>query len=78
VLPTLNAATAAGFGLGILVRKTPYGTKYSHDGDNPGFSSYFAIYDEKKLGYVFFVNNDQAPALRKALDGYLITGMLSK
>ncbi len=61
--------------LGMPVQETPHGKKYSHSGRNSGgFSCYFALYDEKKFGYVFFVNNWRASDFNKILEAYLVTG----
>jgi CubicO group peptidase (beta-lactamase class C family) len=62
------------FCLGIGVEETPYGRKYSHSGLNPGFTCYFAVFDERKSGYVFLLNNQKAGGFGKALETYLITG----
>jgi CubicO group peptidase (beta-lactamase class C family) len=62
------------FCLGIGVEETPYGKKYSHSGLNLGFTCYFAVYDEPKFGYVFFLNNQQAGDFNAALQAYLVTG----
>jgi Beta-lactamase len=61
--------------LGSAAEETPYGKKYSHSGRNSGgFSCYFAVYDEQKFGYVFFVNNKQASDFNEILEAYLVTG----
>jgi CubicO group peptidase (beta-lactamase class C family) len=65
--------------LGMPMQQTPYGRKYSHSGRNSGgFSCYFAIYDEKKFGYVFFVNNWRASDFNEILEAYLVSGMSDK
>jgi len=61
------------------MQQTPYGRKYSHSGRNSGgFSCYFAIYDEKKFGYVFFVNNWRASDFNEILEAYLVSGTSDK
>jgi hypothetical protein len=62
------------FGLGIVVEETPYGKKYSHGGRNMGFTCQFAIYDDSKVGYVFFTNSEQADLINESIEAYLIKG----
>ena len=62
------------FGLGFIVDQSPFGPCYSHGGHNTGFTSAFEFYPEQRLGYVFLVNNYQAPKLNKALRAFLVTG----
>lgn len=62
------------YGLGIGVETTPYGTVYSHSGLNVGFHCYFAVYDEPKFGYVYFINNQKGENFSRAIDAYLVSG----
>jgi hypothetical protein len=70
-----NAIRERTYCLGIGAEETPYGRKYSHSGRNSGgFSCYFAVYDEQKFGYAFFVNNQKASDVNEILEAYLVTG----
>ena len=62
------------FGLGISVDESPYGTEYGHGGSNNGFTSNSVMFKDRRMGYVFLVNNQQAHNLDKDLRAYLITG----
>ena len=66
-------------GLGLFITQTPCGTSYGHGGRNGGgsggyFTSQSAVYRDRKVGYVFLTNNDQATRFDKALRAFLIEG----
>ncbi|MCC7264686.1 MAG: serine hydrolase [Candidatus Latescibacteria bacterium] len=66
-------------GLGLFIDETPCGTSYGHGGRNGGgsggyFTSKSAVYRDRKVGYVFLTNNDQATRFDKALRAFLIEG----
>lgn len=66
-------------GLGLFITQTPCGTSYGHGGRNGGpgsgyFTSNSAVYRDRKVGYVFLTNNDQALRFDKALRVFLIEG----
>jgi len=46
--------------LGFAKVAFPFGTVFAHGGNNPGYSSIFAINREKKWGIVLFSNADQS------------------
>jgi CubicO group peptidase (beta-lactamase class C family) len=61
--------------LGLFMRQTPYGLKYSHSGNNNNrFNSNFEFYKDRDLGYVLFINCHQEPALTKRLNQFLESG----
>ena len=62
------------FSLGFLVSDSDFGKVYSHGGHNTGFTSAFEIYKDAKFGYVFMVNNYQAPKFHDDLKAFLVTG----
>lgn len=49
-----------GWGLGMAIEPVKHGTRYSHGGDNGGFQAGYMFYKDRKSGYVFFTNCDQA------------------
>ena len=70
----LSPSEKAAYGLGIVVEESPYGTWYSHGGSNPGFTSKFELHNDRSIGYVFLVNNQQAHNFNEDLRAFLITG----
>jgi hypothetical protein len=62
------------FGLGVMIEETPSGTRYGHGGRNDGFTSKSCFDKDKGIGYVFLVNNDDAPKIDAVLNSYLIDG----
>ena len=64
----------ASWGLGIAIEETPLGTHYGHGGRNTGFTSHSVMYKDRKIGYVFLVNNDDASKIDNILKAYLIAG----
>lgn len=61
-------------GLGLFIYESPCGTSYGHGGHNDGFTSQSSVYRDRKVGYVFLTNSEQAPAFDKALRAFLIEG----
>ncbi|MHC5538555.1 serine hydrolase [Singulisphaera rosea] len=62
------------YGLGVSIGQTPDGTHYGHGGDNTEFTSHSVMYKDLGIGYVFFVNNEDATKVANILNAYLITG----
>ena len=62
------------WGLGWAIDSTRFGTRYTHGGDNGDFQSYFEIFKDQKIGYVFFTNSDQGRNLNVSLRDFLNTG----
>ena len=62
------------WGLGISIEESPHGTIYGHGGSNQGFTSRSAIDKDRRTGYVFLVNNQQADSFENVLRAYLIAG----
>jgi CubicO group peptidase (beta-lactamase class C family) len=60
------------YALGFGIKSSPQGKIYVHGGNNWGYSSGFAFNLDKKHGFVFFMNNDQANNLAPALEAYLM------
>ena len=60
--------------LGWAMEQTPFGIKYSHGGNNFDFQSYGELFRDHKIGYVFFVNNDQGMTLNASLKVLLNEG----
>ncbi|WP_143306458.1 serine hydrolase domain-containing protein [Chitinophaga vietnamensis] len=55
--------TGEAWGLGLAIKHTPYGVRYMHSGNNGDYTAYFVIYNEKRSGFVFLVNNSEAGEL---------------
>ncbi|MEM7384310.1 MAG: serine hydrolase, partial [Verrucomicrobiota bacterium] len=66
------------YGLGLVSEDTEFGKKYWHSGSNPGWKCLFAAFDELKMGYVVFTNNDEGHAFGLELEQFLITGAQEK
>ena len=64
------------WGLGIAIRKTPYGIMYEHGGNNGNFQSGFVFFKSQKNGYVFLTNCDKGGVFNKALIKFLTNGKL--
>ena len=62
------------FGLGVLIKESPFGKAYSHGGSNRYFQSLFEYYKEGKMGFVIFCNNDMGYHLGNDLRDFLIIG----
>ncbi len=62
------------FSLGFVVGESEFGKYCQHGGHNTGFTSAFKAYLDRKFGYVFMVNNYQAPTFEKDLKAFLVTG----
>ena len=60
------------YGLGIVVESTPYGTHYSHGGDNFSHTCRFMFNKEQRVGYVFFTNSEHKEAFDKNLMAFLL------
>lgn len=62
------------FGLGVLIKKSPFGKVYGHGGSNRYFQSLFEYYVKDKMGFVVFCNNDMGYYLANDLRAFLIIG----
>lgn len=62
------------FSLGFVIGDSEFGKCCGHGGHNTGFTSAFEAYLDQKCGYVFMVNNYQAPKFHEDLQAFLITG----
>lgn len=64
----------AGFGLGIALRESPYGTVFGHGGNNGDFRCQFEVYDELKMGYIIFTNSSTGGPLNFDMFRFLVEG----
>ncbi|WP_158557165.1 serine hydrolase domain-containing protein [Mucilaginibacter conchicola] len=55
------------WGLGLAIKKTNYGIRYMHSGNNGDFTGYFVMYKDLKRGFVFLTNCNRAGDLFDAL-----------
>ena len=62
------------WGLGINMKKTDYGTRYMHSGNNGDFTAYFIMYKDKKKGFVFMTNCNRAGDLFDKLEPFYSNG----
>ena len=69
-----EASDDQNFSLGFVVGESEFGKHFRHGGHNTGFTSAFKAYPDRKFGYVFMVNNYQAPKFEKDLEAFLVTG----
>ena len=63
-----------GMGLGIAIRKSPYGQVFGHGGNNGDFLCNFEVYKDLKMGYIVFTNSDVGYLLHKDLAQFLVEG----
>jgi CubicO group peptidase (beta-lactamase class C family) len=64
------------WGLGIAIRKTPWGLMYEHGGNNGNFQAMCIFSKENKNGYLFFTNGDKGNAFDKVFMKFLSGGKL--
>ncbi len=64
------------WGLGIAIRKTPWGLMYEHGGNNGNFQSMCIFSKVNKNGYLFFTNCDKGNAFDKVFMKFLSGGKL--
>lgn len=62
------------FGLGLLIKESPFGRCYGHGGSNAYFQSLFEYYPDAGVGFVVFANNDMGYELGNALRDFLLLG----
>ncbi len=62
------------FGLGMLIKDSPYGKCYGHGGSNQYFQSLFEFYKDQEMGFIIFTNNDMGYYLGNDLREFLIIG----
>ncbi|MBZ6377532.1 MULTISPECIES: serine hydrolase domain-containing protein [Pacificimonas] len=63
-----------GWGLGIAIEPTPYGTRYEHGGNNGEFQSGYIIFPQRRMGFVFMTNSDRGQEFNAAIEQFLTTG----
>ena len=56
------------WGLGIAIKKTPWGPRYYHSGNNGDFTAYSVLYKDRKSGFVFLTNCNRAADLFEQLE----------
>lgn len=62
-------------GLGVFVEKTPYGIKYFHGGSNGNcYNSLFQLYQDSKIGAVYFMAGCKQYDFAKRLDEFVTRG----
>ncbi|HEY4785241.1 MAG TPA: serine hydrolase domain-containing protein [Bacteroidales bacterium] len=64
------------WGLGLAIRKTPFGVMYEHGGSNGNFQSMFMFSKTNKNGYVFLTNCDKGNVFDNVLVKFLTNGSL--
>lgn len=62
------------FGLGLSIKKSPYGRVIGHGGNNGDFRCNFEYYEDSGIGFVVFTNSSNGYWFCNALGTYLITG----
>ncbi|MBV7336954.1 beta-lactamase family protein [Chloroflexi bacterium TSY] len=60
--------------LGFFTFHIPFTDFYLHDGNNDGFTSWFALDVKKDWGFVLFTNSEHGQAFGEELFFYLLTG----
>lgn len=68
----LNGET--GWGLGLAIEPTPYGTRHEHGGNNGDFTSGMMMFRDQGLGYVFLTNSDKGKAFNKHMETFVTSG----
>jgi CubicO group peptidase (beta-lactamase class C family) len=67
------------FGLGIALKKTPFGSAFGHSGNNGDFKCQFILYKDLNLGFVIFTNSNTGGMLAyDPITEFLITGKQKK
>jgi CubicO group peptidase (beta-lactamase class C family) len=66
------------WGLGIAVKKTPYGWCYMHSGNNGDFTGNFVLFKERKCGFVFLTNCNRGGDLNDKLEPYFTEGVVPR
>ncbi len=66
-----------GYGLGIYLRDSPYGTVFGHSGSNYDFKCLFEVYDQLKMGYVIMTNSDTGDLLNNQMAKFLVEGSVA-
>ena len=64
------------FGLGLSLRKTPFGRVFGHGGNNGDFRCLARMYEELDMGFVVFTNSNTGDRLHDDLDKFLVTGKI--
>jgi hypothetical protein len=65
---------ADSWGLGVGMKKTYYGMRYMHSGNNGNFTACFIMYRHKKRGFVFMTNCNRAGDLFDKLEPFYSNG----
>lgn len=71
---TYRLTGETGWGLGLAIEPTPYGTRYEHGGNNGDFTSGMMMFRDKGLGYVFLTNSDKGKAFNKRIEVFVTSG----
>jgi CubicO group peptidase (beta-lactamase class C family) len=66
-----------GAGLGVHVRKSPYGNVIGHGGNNGDFKCLFEVYQDLGMGYVVFTNSSMGDQLAADLSKFLVEGSVN-
>ncbi len=69
---TDNDNIQLGYGLGVGVFKTPYGSAFFKEGHDDGWGHYSICFPDKKIGIVIMTNNDNGESIFKELLEYSI------
>lgn len=69
---TDNDNIQLGYGLGIGVFKTPYGSAFFKEGHDDGWGHYSICFPDKKIAIVVMTNNDNGESIFKELLAYSI------
>jgi CubicO group peptidase (beta-lactamase class C family) len=64
---TGNMAGRAGMGLGIGLGENKWGKSFFHGGNNGDFKCQFTMYEDLKMGFAVFTNNNTGDLLAEAL-----------
>jgi serine-type D-Ala-D-Ala carboxypeptidase/endopeptidase len=69
---TDNDNIQLGYGLGLGVFKTPYGTAFFKEGHDDGWGHYSICFPDKKIAIIIMTNNDNGESIFKELLAYAI------
>ena len=69
---TDNDAIQLGYGLGVGVFKTPFGSAFFKEGHDEGWGHYSVCFPDKKVAIVMMTNNDNGESIFKELLAYAI------
>ena len=69
---TDNDDIQLGYGLGVGVFRTPYGSAFFKEGHDDGWGHYSICYPDKKIAIIIMTNNDNGESIFKELLAYAI------